>query len=346
MFSISEIEPFACPRRCAPLGSLRGRFEQHIDNFWVEEIPSYLPSGDGEHLYVLVRKRNWTTRGLLMHWAKRLSLSKAGLGHAGLKDKRGTTTQWLSLHFGTEEMLPAMAADGVEILEVGRHRNKLRAGHLKGNRFSIAVDGLEDTCVPLVQSMMQELSRWGVPNFYGSQRMGREGNNRGLGRDVVMGKPVHDKWKKKFLISAYQSSLFNDLLAFRMQQGLLDTALQGDLMRKHESGGVFACEHPDVDQPRSDHLEISPTGPIFGYKMAQPQGRPGDWEAALLEREGMSLHHFRTFGKNAKGARRLLRVPLVDPSCRYENKQLVLQFTLPPGSYASVVLHELGIEFS
>lgn len=343
---IAVIEPFSLPRRAAELGSLDLNFRQTPHNFQVDEIPAYLPSGEGEHLFLHIRKQKWTTKDVADWLRDSLSISSRDIGYAGMKDRYATTTQWFSVWGTTEEAVGALQQEGIELLEVKRHGNKLRLGHLRGNRFQLKLEGVEPSQVPMVEAMLELLSTKGLPNFYGSQRFGRDGTNRSVGKAVLLQEKKVGRWRTQFLVSAFQSALFNDLLAFRLEQGMLDTALAGDRMQKHENGGVFLCTEPDVDQSRVDELAISPTGPMFGHKMATAEGLPGEWEESLLDREELTLDSFRAVGKHAKGTRRSLRVPLEHASCVMDGEDCILSFSLPPGSYASVVLHELGVRFS
>jgi tRNA pseudouridine13 synthase len=130
-----------------------------------------------------------------------------------------------------------------------------------------------------------------------------------------------------------------------MKLNLLDTVLQGDWLQKLDTGGSFICTEPEIDQPRADRLEISPTAPMFGPRVEPSQGLPGEWEQQILQREDITLDTFRAWGKDALGTRRALRVPVSDIQTQFDSGCLRLCFTLPPGSYASVLLQELGIDF-
>ncbi len=145
---------------------------------------------------------------------------------------------------------------------------------------------------------------------------------------------------KRFFVSAWQSALFNEVVAQRLPNlGLL---LPGDLAWLHDRGAVFRVEDLAVDQPRADRLEISPTGPLFGFRMTEPTGRPGEIEKAVLAASGVGSGAFRGGGKdNLKGCRRPLRVPLESPALEAVSEDLWISFSLPSGCYATVVLDEL-----
>src|SRR5262249_43071472 len=151
-------------------------------HFRVDEIPAYAASGSGEHLYVRVQKRELTTPELVRRLARAAGVDARDVGYAGLKDKHAVTSQWLSF--------PAQAAPpegwelppGVELLEVSRHGNKLRTGHLAGNRFSIALVGGGAGAAERARAIADALLARGLPNYFGAQRFGRGGANLELAR--------------------------------------------------------------------------------------------------------------------------------------------------------------------
>ncbi len=149
---------------------------------------------------------------------------------------------------------------------------------------------------------------------------------------------------KQFYISAYQSWLFNQVVAERIDA--LDQLLQGDLAWRHPQGAVFSVEDVAREQPRCDALEISPTGPLFGYRMTLPTGKAGEAEAAVLAQDGFTAEDFRQPGAlRVKGARRPLRVPIADAEAEAGTDEhgayIELRFFLPAGSYALSIVHEI-----
>jgi len=144
----------------------------------------------------------------------------------------------------------------------------------------------------------------------------------------------------RLFLSAYQSHLFDRVLAMRLDS--IDLLWPGDLAYKHVNGACFLVVDPAAEQPRADAMEISPTGPMFGYKMTPAQGQAGLLEQSLLDKEGLSLENFRLAdGLGMEGERRSLRVPIDNPTARREGEDLLLEFSLPRGSYATAVLYEI-----
>ncbi len=339
------------PYLTATLPGSGGDFQPSVDDFDVEEIPLYEPIGAGEHLYVRVRKRDLTTRQLVRRVVERLGADERNVGYAGLKDRHASTIQTISIQGANAGDAARLAGDGVEVLEVAKHKNKLRVGHLAGNRFSVRVhpgsegfDGGLDAAAARAEAVLSALTTGGMPNFYGAQRFGRRGDNVAQARGLLAkGARRTSRWKAKLLVSALQSHLFNEVLRHRLGAEAFARVLNGDAMVKVGSGGPFTCSDPATDQARFDAWEISITGPIFGLKMRGPteDSTPAQWEAAALEAAELTLDSFSRVKKFAQGTRRPLRAPVSDTSVTTEGDALRIGFRLPPGSYATVLMDEV-----
>ena len=327
------------------LGRTGGTFTPSPTDFVVEEIPQYEASGEGDHLYLRVEKIGLTTRSLVDRAARIFDVSERDVGYAGLKDKNATTTQTLSVLGAQPEDAPRFEGEGIRVLEAKRHRNKLKVGHLAGNRFRATIRNVGDDAAELATTIMEHLSDHGMANFYGEQRFGADGNNVERARQVLQKGPraAGSRWKAKFLVSALQSHLFNTYLEERMRLGQHNTVRSGDMMVKVDSGGPFVCDDPDVDQGRYDAFEISISGPIFGLKMRRPTegSTPAQWEEAIMAQAELTLDDFQKVRKFASGTRRPLRAPVTDVKVDAIEDRLDVQFTLRSGSYATVLLDEL-----
>jgi tRNA pseudouridine13 synthase len=160
------------------------------------------------------------------------------------------------------------------------------------------------------------------------------------GGDVRRAGRALPKGMRRFFVSAWQSALFNEVLARRMPD--LGRMMVGDLAWLHDRGAVFRVVDLDAEQPRAEHFEISPTGPLFGQRMSAPEGVPGDIEQAVLAESGMSARDLRGPAvEDLKGGRRPLRVPLAGAAIEATADGLWLGFQLPPGCYATTVLDEV-----
>ena len=312
------------------------------DDFEVEEIPAYVPSGQGEHLFLWIEKVGIDTPEAAFRIASALGLHLADVSWAGLKDRIARTRQWLSVPARAEAALGSLVPrPELRLLAHARHGNKLRVGHLRGNRFRIRI---RDAVRPgAAGPVMERLVAQGLPNAFGEQRFGR-GDTALRGRALVRGERLPQKpgaFERKLYVSAYQAQLFNRMLEARLRDGVLRRALAGDLMRKTDSGGLFVCREPEVDQPRVDRGEIVATGPIFGWKMQRPAGDVDVAEQAVLASEELTLDSFRRLGSIAEGTRRPFAVPVTDAQWSAEGSTVELSFGLPAGSYATVLLDEV-----
>ncbi|MCA8960746.1 MAG: tRNA pseudouridine(13) synthase TruD [Planctomycetes bacterium] len=167
-------DPLDLPRVAPEIEPIGGRIRVEIEDFEVEEVPLYAPCGEGPHVYVKVRKRNRTTLQIREFLAKRLGVHTEEIGFAGFKDKRAVTTQTFSIHGVTEPDLDRIESrDWIEVLAVSRHKNKLRTGHLKGNRFRIRVRGAREGSADDAKRIVERIRERGLPNHYHGQRFGR-----------------------------------------------------------------------------------------------------------------------------------------------------------------------------
>jgi len=316
-----------------------GIFKESPEDFEVEEVPAYQPSGEGEHLFLWVEKRGVSTPDAAKRLTRQLGLAERDISWAGMKDKQAVTRQFFSVSSKVEGLVASFADPDVRVLSAKRHRNKLKTGHLDGNRFKLRVVSVTDPAA--FRAAFDRLVANGVPNFFGEQRFGADNAARGKNMLLKGGGKRGNRFERKLLLSSYQSLLFNRALERRIAAGTLSKALAGDVLKKHESGGEFVCSDPAVDQPRVDSFEVSATGPMFGPKMRRAEGEVGAAEQALLDEEKIGLEVFEAGGGETLGTRRFFRVRLAEPSLELEGDVARLSFTLPSGSYATVVLGEI-----
>lgn len=309
------------------------------EDFRVEEIPLYEPSGRGEHTFLQVEKRLRTTEEVARALARAAGLRPVDVGYAGRKDRWAVTTQWFSVPRLDPLAAFDLALPGARVLAAARHPHKLRTGQLRGNAFRVALHGLPAPAAESVLRRLDELGRHGMPNRFGAQRFGRDGDNPERARALLGGGRIGDRRRARFLVSALQAQVFNAVLAERT--GRLGELEEGDVAVVHASGGLFRVEDPQAEAPRARAFEISPTGPIFGTRCTAPSHAVAEREGRLLEAHGVPQPLRPPRGLRLRGGRRALRVRPRELRSERQGDSLVLHFALPAGSYATVLLDEL-----
>lgn len=333
-FATTEHAPIACTIKERP------------EDFVVEEIPAYEPSGEGEHLYVFFEKTSIDTREAVRRIARVLEAEPKDAGTAGMKDRHAITRQWASFHRGDPARLEGVEIEGVRVLSAARHGNKLRTGHLRGNRFRIRLRGASADSTSTIEATLADLATRGVPNFYGEQRFGRDRDNAARARAWIVdgARAPREHFERKLLVSALQSELFNALCAERVRDGSYGGVIAGDLCRKEDTGGLFVVTELEVDAARAAAFEISATGPMFGASMRWPEADAKAREEATLSAGGLDAAALERFAKWGEGTRRPYRVRLRAPEVVQDDDGVVVSFELPAGSYATVVLREITRE--
>jgi tRNA pseudouridine13 synthase len=397
------------PYLTSDVPGLGGAIKQRPEDFVVDEVPLYEPSGTGTHVYFRIEKVGLPTAQAVQEIARALGRQKYEIGYAGLKDADAVTRQTLSLEHIEPAKVQALSVPGVRVVGLSRHTNKLKLGHHKGNRFTVRLRKVDTSRLADAQAMLATLARRGVPNYFGPQRFGARGDTWEIGRALVRkdfdealavmvgrassfdrgailearrlydrgeydaaaaawpymfrnerracremartrGKAFKamravDQQAKRFYVSAFQSILFNQVVARRMDT--LDKLMAGDLAWRHPQGAVFKVEDAAKEQLRCDAFEISPTGPLFGHRMTSPDGEPGRMESELLEAEGLVGCEWQEDGKHrTPGGRRPLRFKPHDASVAAGKDNagdyIEMSFFLESGCYATTVLREVS----
>jgi tRNA pseudouridine13 synthase len=336
--------PLASP----PFAPIVATLKAEPEDFEVHEVPAYLPSGSGEHVYVRFEKRGLDTEQAVRAIAGALGSAPRDAGFAGLKDRHAITTQWASFAcrpglVDERATLERATIPGVRILEIARHGNKLRTGHLAGNRFVLRLRGVPAGRVADLERALAWLSAHGTPNYFGVQRFGRDGDNVARARRWIVegGRAPERPFERKLLVSALQSSIFNALLAARVRAGELGRIVDGDLVRKQDSGGLFVADDLDEVQARADRFEVSATGPMVGAEMRWPEREARRREEEAMAAAGLEHAHLERFRRAGRGTRRPYRIAVREAEVRPDAAGVVVAFTLPSGAYATEVIREL-----
>jgi tRNA pseudouridine13 synthase len=319
------------------------------EDFLVEEVPLYEPSGQGAHLFLHIRKTGLTTFDCVNALASAFRVAPQDIGYAGLKDKHAITTQTLSVPWPEHVTAPppSVRFPGLEVLDAKRHGNKLRAGHLLANRFRLVLRRIARKDLDVVVNTLRDVARQGVPNAFGPQRFGRDGDNPARALVWLRGetRPPRDPRQRKLLFSSVQAWLFDLVLAQRLAEGTWNTVVRGDVVKTRSHGGLFTCEDEQTDAARAQRGEVTATGPIYGAKMRWPTGVPERLEREILERHLGAPSLLEATTKLGAGSRRPLRILPENLSVQTlpsetdpEEGALEVQLTLPKGAYATTLL--------
>jgi len=328
------------PFAVGPLPGIGGTIKARPEHFVVEEILPYEAGGQGEHVYVTFRRSGWNTADAARAIQKQLGLAPSDVGWGGRKDKTAVVVQTVSLRCGVNyplaEVEKAFADLPFELLAVDRHRNKIKTGHVAANRFAIVLSQPDPEALPRALAIAERLQRTGVPNFYGPQRFGHGMQN--VHRGFALFSPGKKPRRNPFMVSVIQSTLFNIWLKQRMEAGDYQRLLQGDVVKKTDTGGMFTVADLAAEALRFDAGEILYTGPIFGFKMRPGEDAAGQREAAILRQFSLDTEDFRPL--RAPGSRRPAILNPPDLAVAEADEGLRFTFTLPSGAYATIVMRE------
>lgn len=311
------------------------KFDQNQDDFIVDEI-GLKWKGSGNFTICHVKKVEMTTWDMIAAFAEYLNINAEKIGYAGLKDKHATTTQYISIEARYEKELKKFRHPQIKILTATRHSHSIRMGDLIGNRFTINLFEVNQIQAGQIEKLAKKSEKLGLPNYFGYQRFGRDGDAIDQAKSMIAGEThIEDAKLKKFLISVYQSTLFNEWLEERVQisrdeNGGKFKLLEGDLYID-ANGKLFTPKQPQ--QKDFEAKKVVPTGLLCGRGVYRSRDRAGEIEAKY---DDGFLYE--------KGLRREAIIFPKDIEIHYENNfdKMNIAFTLPKGSYATVFLENIA----
>ena len=296
------------------------------DDFQVTEELGYEFTGDGEHDFLWVEKKGANTDWVSRQLARFAEVQAKDVGYAGLKDRHAVTRQWFSVPRWHEPDWKAFDAEGVSILEVRRHNKKLRRGAHQANRFRIVLRGERIAeHVPALEQRVQAIREQGLPNYFGEQRFGRDGNNLELANAWAAGKRL-PRHKRSIAISTIRSFLFNQELHERVTDGSWDQLQPGTRANLDGTGSVFDIDElsPELAR-RCAEMDIHPVGELVGDGSACDNAA---WGRALSK-------------ARVEPGSRSLRLRVADLALETGADEAVVSFALMRGAFATSVLREL-----
>lgn len=311
------------------------------DDFRVDELLGFEPSGGGEHAFLVLEKTGANTEWVARQLARAAGVAPVAVGFAGLKDRHAVTRQAFTVHLAgrAEPDWSALAIPGVQVVSATRHSRKLKRGAHRGNRFRIRLrEARGDRAA--IEARVAAVAAHGVPNYFGEQRFGRDGGNVALARALFGGARL-PREQRGIVLSAARSELFNAVLARRVADGGWDRVLDGDVFMLDGTHSIFGPEPPTEDLVRRvAAFDVHPTGPMWGRGELRSAGAVAALERAVagsfadlaqgLEREGLEQE------------RRALRLRAGGLAAEWETSDtLVFGFALPSGAFATTVLREI-----
>ncbi len=313
------------------------------EDFIVEEVPLFEPSGQGTHLFLFVEKRGATTPDLSQALKARYGVKDRDIGLAGRKDKHGITRQWVSIPAQAAPDEGAGLAEDARftVLRAARHEKKLRMGFLRANRFTVGLEAEAPLDAHTIDQRAAALAHTGLPNGFGAQRFGPDGRTvRQALRFIRRPKRARTK-REGFWVSALQSVVFNRWLRARLDDELFSTVLEGDVMARRGGRATFFCDDPAADQPRLDAAEVAITGPMPGAEMRPARGAALTWESRSADGLAEDIKDLMAHPAFDTGARRPIQIWPEALSVQVEGPRATLSFALPKGAYATVFLREV-----
>ncbi len=358
---------YAFARVYQPL-TVSAKLKSQAEDFIVEENISIDFSNEGEHCWLYVKKRGCNTDWVAQQLAKFCGVKQMAVSYAGLKDRHAVTSQWFSVQLpglptpdwsSFESVFASTnasdsSAESIEILECYRHNKKLQRGALKSNRFEITLRELSDTSdatFTLLKQRCERISTGGIPNYFGLQRFGRNHNNLDQAIKLFANPRFRiSRQKRSMYYSAARSWLFNLILSERIKRNVWDKRLPGDVFML---AGKSACFKDELSEQSSDAdkaginerlqcNEIHPTAPLWGDGDVMVESDAADFERRIIDQ--IPAYRDGLVSARIQSRRRACRVLPAQLDCQRQGEDFVVSFSLPSGSYATMVLAEIFSE--
>jgi tRNA pseudouridine13 synthase len=304
-------------------------------------MPRTLPDGEGTHWWLWVEKNGANTDWVAGQLAQLAGCQVREAGYAGLKDRHALTRQWFSVPVkaDTDPDWENANIEGVRILEATRSRRKIQRGALEGNRFRIVVRDLEGSTEAL-DDTLRLVSEQGVPNYFGPQRFGFDGQNVTRAAVWLASPRRLSRQKRSLYLSAIRSFLFNQVLAERVRQNNWNELLPGELVILDGTRSFFENNAGDPDlQRRCQEFDVHPSGPLPGRADREPSAVALGLEQEVIANWPEWPVALAALG--VKAARRPLRLVPRDLSWHISPGSLELNFSLQAGAFATSVLREI-----
>ncbi|MDV7105187.1 tRNA pseudouridine(13) synthase TruD [Vibrio sp. TH_r3] len=332
----------------------KAKLKAKPEHFVVKEQLGFDFSGSGEHLMIKVRKTGENTSFVANELAKVCGVKSKDMGWAGQKDRHAVTEQWLSVYLPKADTPDFTAFEkqypSIQILETTRHNKKLRPGDLSGNQFQVTLSEVSD--ISSLESKIKQVIEKGVPNYFGSQRFGRAGNNlteaRRWGKENVRSKNQN---KRSLYLSTARSWIFNQIVSKRINVNQLSSLMLGDIVRLNTSVSLddIANNNESVIVIDNDNLtamqaEIALDNVVLTAALVGDNSLPTKQDALCLEQEFIDAEPDLMALIRSNRMRHDRRDVLLKPSdfsYTIKDDMAVLCFSLSSGSFATSIVREL-----
>ncbi|MFT5636554.1 MAG: 2-C-methyl-D-erythritol 2,4-cyclodiphosphate synthase [Cognaticolwellia sp.] len=317
-----------------------GLLRRHRSDFKVFEQIPFEPCGEGEHLFIHIRKTGANTAFVAKQLAQYFSVKESLVSYAGLKDRFAVTEQWFGVHVPGKQSydLSDLNIEGIEVLTSKRHNKKLRIGGLDGNRFEITLRDVTD--IDELVRRWHVVSNFGVPNYFGEQRFGIHGGNIEKALGLFSGQKVKDKKKRGMYLSAARSLIFNQMISERIEQQTFDSLVNGDVLMLAGTQSVFVADVMDESlTSRLVEHDLDITAPMWGAGELMTTGDARAFEQHIADGQQAFCEGLPRFG--LKQERRRIRLSIKDTDITVDNDVVTLSFFLPSGAYATTIMREL-----
>lgn len=312
------------------------------EHFIVRENLGFEFTGTGEHLMVRIRKTGENTSFVANELAKVCAVKSKDVGWAGLKDRHAVTEQWLSIHLPKSESPDFTSFEkqypSIQILETTRHNRKLRPGDLIGNDFEITLSEVTD--VEDVEFRIKKIIESGVPNYFGAQRFGKDGNNlleaRRWGKDNVR---TRNQNKRSLYLSTARSWLFNHIVSARLNNEAFSHLMLGDIVTKSGDTIIINEENLVQYQGELESGSVNLTAALAGDNDLPTKESALELEQAIIDSEPHLMALIR--GNRMRHDRRDIVLKPLDLKYKAVDNRIVLSFSLSSGSFATSIVREL-----
>ncbi|PHR64547.1 MAG: tRNA pseudouridine(13) synthase TruD [Idiomarina sp.] len=324
----------------------RGTFKASPEDFQVTEVlalPVTEPSEQvGEHQWLWVKKKGANTAFVAGQLAKFAGVKERDVSFSGLKDRHAVTYQWFSVQLPGQALLPWETLEHPEfsVEKAALQPKKLKTGTHRANHFVLKIRDIDQT--EQFRQRWQQIVEQGVPNYFGEQRFGHNGQNIEQAKRWFSGQLKRRLTRNQIglYLSAARSFLFNQVVSERISTQRLMPEI-GDAVMLQGSQSFFVVDTLDASLfERYSQGDIMLTAPLPGSDKWASSASLAEFEQSICRRYPELMDGLAK--QRVDHARRPLLMTLQNPQLRWLADDCAeLEFSLPRGSFATSVLREL-----